>query len=716
LPSSKPIDDPALPLDVLQRIDAACIRFEDAWKNGLNPELAAYLAGADQSDRPALLRELLRVELHYRRRSGEDITPDDYVALLPDDEGAVRAAFSTVKLQALAAPIDTPSAAGAAPPSPVLWPTVPGYQILGQIGKGGMGVVYKAEQLGLKRQVALKMILHADHSSPEIRTRFRREAESLARMKHQNIVEVYEIGECNGTPFYSMEYVEGGSLNHYLDHKPLPPKFAARLLETLARTVHVAHQSGVIHRDLKPGNILLAFARKQGSPGQGSEAAVTDWLDASFVPKLTDFGLAKRADDSVQTQSGAVLGTPSYMAPEQVLGSNVGVSPATDVYALGAVLYELLCGRPPFKGATPGDAFLQLLKDSPQKPRKSNLRIPRELEAVCLKCLEKNPALRYATAEALADDLQRWLRGEPTLAQPPAWPSRMWRWSGKHRQLSAALVLMPLVALAAGGIVYFNDPERQLETIQTNLAKDQVVTLIGETGGPKWSAWANGKGGSQTSRADDGVFSVHSWTLGLLELVHRPPKSYMLHAEVKHDKSGFVSDVGLFFALKEYPTPRGPLLFFCQVTFNDIRDTATPPPNLQGKVGPSVQKGNPVHIMPYLMLKADVDSPLTQPGAGLYRRLFNPAGPDGGSWRKLLVKVAPEGVDVFWEGQHVGFLSASEINQATQESMARIQASSNAIPGTAIQPVFDMSGSLGLFVSKGSASYRRVVIESRPEN
>jgi serine/threonine-protein kinase len=273
---------------------------------------------------------------------------------------------------------------------------VPGYEVLGELGRGGMGVVYKARQTALKRQVALKMILSGVHAGPQERERFRSEAEAVASLQHPNIVQIYEVDHHEGLPYFALELVDGGSLAQRLDGRPQPARYAAELVETLARAVHHAHQHGIVHRDLKPGNILL----------------MTDG-----TPKITDFGLAKHLDTSDgPTRSGTVMGTPSYMAPEQAGDKAKPIGPATDVYALGAILYELLTGRPPFKADNPLDTVMQVLDHEPEQPRLYNRQVNPSLEAICLKCLEKSPRDRYPSAQALADDLAAYLRGEPVQA------------------------------------------------------------------------------------------------------------------------------------------------------------------------------------------------------------------------------------------------------------------------------------------------------------
>ena len=267
---------------------------------------------------------------------------------------------------------------------PAALPSISGYEILGELGRGGMGVVYRARQVALNRSVALKMVLADAHAGPAALHRFRAEAQAVARLQHPNIVQVYEVGEHGGRPYFSLELVEGCTLADRLAGTPLPAHAAAELTERLARAIHAAHERGVIHRDLKPANILL---QARGSLPVG--------LD---TPKITDFGLAKQVDgDSNLTRTGAVLGTPSYMAPEQAAGRAKEIGPAADIYALGATLYELLTGRPPLKGASPMDTLLMVMGDEPVPPSRLNPKVPRDLETICLKCLQKEIGRRYGS-------------------------------------------------------------------------------------------------------------------------------------------------------------------------------------------------------------------------------------------------------------------------------------------------------------------------------
>lgn len=325
---------------------------------------------------------------------------------------------------------------------------VPGYEILEELGRGGMGVVYKARHLELNRLVALKMILAGVHVSPRELARFRSEAAAVAALQHPNIVQVYEVGEHEGRPYFSLEFVDGGSLAQRLTGTPLPPRGSAQLIEQLARTIHFAHQRGIVHRDLKPANILL----QNGEHATGNPEREADGpLGAAFpVAKITDFGLAKQVQTKASlTQSGTILGTPSYMAPEQALGKNREVGPASDIYALGAILYEMLTGRPPFRAETSLDTMMQVASEEPVPLSRLQPKLPRDLQTICLKCLHKEPWKRYPTAEALADELNRFLDGEPIQARPVGAPERVIKWARRRPSL-AALVVLALVGLLGG--------------------------------------------------------------------------------------------------------------------------------------------------------------------------------------------------------------------------------------------------------------------------
>jgi serine/threonine protein kinase len=338
------------------------------------------------------------------------------------------------------------------PPGSSSWVSNAGYELLTEIGRGGMGVVYKARQRGLKRLVALKLIHGGIHVRDCLLRRLQTEAETIARLRHENIVQVYDVGEMNGDPYVALELLEGGTLAAKLAGTPQPDRLAAEMCRTLARAMHAAHQVGVVHRDLKPLNVLL---------------------DESGRLKIADFGLAKRIEvESGQTQSGQVMGTPSYMAPEQARGQVHAVGPAADVYALGAILYEMLTGRPPFKGPTPHETVRQVIYDDPVPLSRLQSLVSRDLETICLKCLAKEPHRRYASAADMADDLDRYLDRRPILARrTPAWEVGV-KWGRRHpiTTMLAALSLAASVALAATGIWYQKDLRRRNEADSNRLA------------------------------------------------------------------------------------------------------------------------------------------------------------------------------------------------------------------------------------------------------
>ncbi len=339
---------------------------------------------------------------------------------------------------------------------------VPGYEILEVLGRGGMGVVYQARHRKLNRLVALKMILAGSHADASDLARFQTEAEAIARLQHPNIVQVYEVGEHEGKPFFSLEFCAGGSLDKKLNGTPLPAREAAALLEILARAMHTAHGQQVIHRDLKPANVLLSD---------------------DGTPKITDFGLAKRLDEAGQTHSGAIMGTPSYMAPEQASGKSGAIGPATDVYALGAILYECLTGRPPFKAATALDTVLQVVSDEPVAVRQLQPKTPRDLETICLKCLHKTAEKRYTTAAEFADDLGRFRQGLPAKARPIGLGESCVKWARRRPAVTGlltAVVAVALIGLTAFIWQYLNALEqaRVANNERTNAEREAIAAGV----------------------------------------------------------------------------------------------------------------------------------------------------------------------------------------------------------------------------------------------
>jgi tetratricopeptide (TPR) repeat protein len=484
----------SLPLADLLEIDEACDRFEAAWRSGQRPALAVYLAEASAATRSRMLHELLVLELDYQFKVGVPPDPIAYRARYPEHRDIVDAVIAqfepnaTTQVASISMPAGNGSgdAAGDSKGDQATYPSVAlpradlsrdallelrdaGYEILGELGRGGMGVVYLANKLVLNRRCALKMILAGAHLAPAASARFRGEAETIARLRHPGIVQIYHVGTVGGLPYFELEYLSGGSLDRRLDGTPWSAPVAAELVETLARAIAEAHRQGVVHRDLKPANILL---------------------DAELRPKVADFGLAKLVDSGgAITRTHTVLGSPSYMAPEQAQGHARGVGPTTDVYSLGAIFYELLTGRPPFRSATAVETLVQVRDCDPIPPSRFQPGLARAAETICLKCLEKAPGRRYPTADDLAEDLRRFRSGESILAHPaPVW-EQAWRWTRRRPGAAAALgVGAAAFVLVLGGAAYYNTRLREAATkaqaaeltavMQRNLALNAFNQLV----------------------------------------------------------------------------------------------------------------------------------------------------------------------------------------------------------------------------------------------
>jgi len=480
-------------------------RFEAAWQGGAVPALEDFLPVEQGEFRETVMRELVHLDLEFRLRAGLGARVEDYLSRYPqlrdsqeillelieeeyalrqETDGELSPTEYAVRFPPLAVELSRRlSGVQPAPTSiqhsnrsrnseaPI--PQVPGCEILEVIGRGGMGVVYKARHLALDRMVAVKMLRAGIGADDEDRRRFQNEVRAAALLQHPNIIQIHEVGAIDGQPYCLLEYLPRGTLQNRLAKGPIPANDAAQLLEVLARAIHFAHQRGIIHRDLKPANILLKDETGQAEPDHELAAQYDSSLVfhfASLTPKIADFGLAKQINrDSSLTATGAVIGTPQYMAPEQADGRDVG--PATDIYSLGAILYEMLTGRPPFQGVSPLDTFDMLRNVEPVRPSRLQPRLPPDLETICLKCLHKEPTRRYPSAEALADDLKRFLAGEPIHARPIGIAERTVRWCCRKPAQAALIVLLAVVSVGVATSAFLYQRELAAEQADDILRK-----------------------------------------------------------------------------------------------------------------------------------------------------------------------------------------------------------------------------------------------------
>ncbi len=417
-----------------------------AWMRGDRPPIRLMIDRHPAIvDHPKALVELINQEIVLRQIRGETPRPDDYLIDFPELAEPLSRLFEVhgalsfpPELGVIPDLVLQNGATNGARSEIESVPRIPGYEIQGTLGRGGMGVVYLARHCALDRIVALKVLQEGRRSEPEHRARFEREAAAVAKCQHPNLVQIHEIGEYDGQSYLALEYVDGWTLARSLAGVPQPPLAAAALVEILARAIDHAHSRGVVHRDLKPANVLLT------SEGQ---------------PKITDFGLAKIDETTTRTEVGAIMGTLAYMAPEQALGGTAKVGPRADIYALGAILYEALTGRPPFRAESPELLFHQLIHSDVISPSRIQTGVPRDLEAICLKCLEKSPAHRYATALELAEDLRRFERGDPILARRIGGLRRSLKWTRRHPWQTTAAATVVIAGFAFIGMTYRHNRE-----------------------------------------------------------------------------------------------------------------------------------------------------------------------------------------------------------------------------------------------------------------
>jgi serine/threonine-protein kinase len=626
--------------------------------------------------------ELILTEFAVRRELGQQPDPNAWCARFPQWREQLLHHFQLRKILGDSELPDPSTVPRTPPATPDEHPGPPRagvrfahYEVLEVLGRGGMGVVYKARDVVLGRAVALKMIRAGVLAEPEEVERFYREARAVASLSHPHIVPLYEIRRHEERHYFTMAYAPGGSLAQQRPRLGADPRQTAALVEKIARAVHYAHTRGILHRDLKPGNVLL---------------------DERGEPLVSDFGLAKfLGADAELTQSGQRLGTPAYMAPELIAAEPSAATVQSDVWALGILLFELLAGQRPFTGKGFKEVSQQIQTSYPQL-RTLQPTLDRNLETVVLKCLEKEPARRYVSAEALAGDLARWLRGEPVVARPAGWPRKTWRTLRRHSLVTVASLLLGAAILAVPVAIHFADPERHLRSIERKLAEGEQVILIGESGPPDWFEPRAGQVGLIPPRGRDKLFTINSVQPGLLELVPDPQHPYHFRATVRHNRGARAGEVGLYFACSKHPTPQGQILCFCTLTFSD-KEALYPRGGgkWQSLVKLSLHRWNGLSKV----RDATIASCPFDPDS--YRRVGNL------SRRQLAVVVSDQTLQCFWEGEMLFTKTTAELKREFQNMQ-----SSKRRPdeGPELQPDFTFRDSLGLYTYNSEAAFQTVVV------
>jgi serine/threonine-protein kinase len=648
---------------------------------------------------------LILGEMHLREANGELPCLEDYLRRFPKQADLLQKRLGLACLldteglptQRLTADPDVHQREEDTPPLPL--PASGGgrlivgnYEILGQLGHGGMGVVYRARDLRLGRVVALKMIRAGALALPHEMERFHREARAMALLDHPHIVPIYDNGEYQGLPYFTMKLITGGSLADRLGGPRADPRWAAALLEKVARAVHYLHECKILHRDLKPINILL---------------------DENQQPYVSDFGLAKVLDADIElTLSGVVLGTLPYMAPEQADGRSERITAASDIWALGVILYELLTGQRPFAAKGREELSRQILTGEPARPHWRRPAVDSALEAIVLRCLAKEPARRYVSAAALADDLQRWLNREPIQARSTRWPRRLGATVSRLKVPSPAVILLGIVALLVAmlaatrsvenGVSAVESPGQRLQAefavLQREFAEKGTVTLLGATGGPRVSCWTFDSAEQPLSPAPDIPFCFASpFEISLLQLMPDPQcPHYKFQVEVRHDQSD-IGTAGIYFGWYHHDLPQGAEHWFCEVDFADRGELAEV---FFGQGFPAGQFPQPgqrpefgrVSLNCHRRVPTGRGRGQDSVHSGLTARLFTSAEHDGrpSDWRTLAVEVTPAQVCVSWENEPL-----PPVTRAQLLELARF-----------MDMEFVPWGGLGLYVNCGKASFR----------
>ncbi len=630
---------------------------------------------------------------------------------------------------------------GLAEADPLLGTVLGGeFRVIREIGRGGMGIVYEALQLSLNKMVALKILPAAASLDPKSLKWFKNEAMAAARLDHEHIVPVYSVGSDKGLHYYVMKLINGHSLAVYIqelrrraglqqgdpdrtspffpssdpsgsaakDTAPLAnlttegPRSSeyfeavAEIGYRAAEALAYAHQMSVRHRDIKPGNLLL---------------------DSRNSVWITDFGLAQMQNNAELIVTGQLHGTLRYMSPEQTLANRVPVDDRTDIYSLGATLYELLTLHPPFNGRDERELLRQIAFDDPLPPRRLNRNIPRDLETIVLGALVKSPDHRYPTARAMADDLHNFVRGEPIFWRPESWPRWLCRKARRHATpIMLALSAVVTVVVLALFVLHLNQPSAEdvenarqqaaLKAHEDDLKQQEKVILIGAQGRPGYFRWKTDENPAKIADLPDGTFSVQNWEHGLIELLPDPQlERYRFSAEVRHEKqSNHESRVGIYFLRSEHPVAETVAHCYCNVAFNDLVNVALPDKN-------GIQAGNAAGLEAHRQSSAGlVQHVFCLPNAATH---FDPARPVGavGPWRKIAVEVQPKTIKAFWAGKSIATVPRDSLKFCAKWLTSRPNE-----PALATAPPFRSSGGLGLFVSQGIASFRNVTVEPLGED